>query len=91
MDRIPGFHLALHQLVAFLDLEEHAAFPEEDRLVLLVVILQAQRMTGVDVNELADVAVGLRPVQLVAPRLLYSYWFVHTFLFRNGRLTVWTV
>jgi hypothetical protein len=44
------------------------------------VVLEAERVTGVDVNELADVAVGLGPVQLVAPRFLDSIWFVHMFV-----------
>ena len=45
---------------------------EVDRLVLEVVILQAERVPGVDVQNLADVALGLRPMKLVAPRLLDS-------------------
>ena len=70
--RFARLHLALDQLVAFLDLEQHPAGPEEDRLVLLIVVLQAEGVAGVDVNQLADVAVGLGPVQLVAPGLLYT-------------------
>src|SRR5688500_10524046 len=73
---VPRLHLALHQFVPFLDLEQHASGPEEDRLVFLVVVLKAERVALVDVNELADVAVGLRPVQLVSPGFLYAGRFV---------------
>src|SRR5579864_7495293 len=41
-----------------------------DRLVFQVVILETQGVTGVHVDQLAHVAVGLRPVQLVPPRLV---------------------
>ena len=68
----PDLHLALDQRVAFADLEQQPPRPEEDRFVLLVVILKAEGVAGVDVNQLADVPIGLRPVQLVAPRLLHS-------------------
>ena len=34
-------------------------------------------MAGVDVNQLADVAIRLRPVQLVAPGLLHPRQFLH--------------
>ena len=73
----------------FLDLEQHPAGPEEDRLVLLVVVLQAEGVPGVDVNQLADVPVGLRPVQLVAPRLVHSchlFRHVSSFFSRALRL-----
>jgi hypothetical protein len=68
-------HLAPHQRLAFLNLEQQQAGLQVDRLVLQVVVLQAQRMAGVHVNELADVPVGLRPVQLVSPRLLDARHF----------------
>ena len=45
---------------------------QEDRLVLEVVVLQAQGVALVDVDDLAHVAIGLRPVELVAPGLLDS-------------------
>src|SRR5262249_20799595 len=64
---------ALSQLAAFFDLEEQPAAVEKDRLVLEVVVLQAERVAFVDVNQLADVAVGLRPVELVAPRFLHAW------------------
>src|SRR5207248_4115248 len=40
-----------------------------DRLVLLIVVLQRQHVPRLDVQDLADVAVGARPDQLVAPGL----------------------
>src|SRR5207248_2615747 len=39
------------------------------RLVLPLVVLHGERVAGVDVQDLARVAVGLRPDDLVAPRL----------------------
>src|SRR5262249_17774503 len=63
-------HLAPAQLSIHVRLEENSSRVQEDRLVLLVVVLQAQGVALVHVNELADVPVGLRPVELVAPRLL---------------------
>ena len=41
------------------------------RLVLAVVILQAQHVAGLDVQDLADVAIGAGPDQLVSPRLVH--------------------
>src|SRR5262245_24977608 len=43
-----------------------------DRFIFEVVVLQAERMTGVHMNQLADVAFRLRPMQLVAP------WFFNS-------------
>src|SRR6476646_10288535 len=62
-------HFMLLQLAVLLNREEQLARPQEDRLVLLVVVLQAQGVALVDVDDLADVAVGLRPVDLVTPGL----------------------
>src|SRR5436305_1986746 len=62
-------HLALLQPAPLVDLEQQLPRVQVDRLVLEVVILQAERVAGVHVNQLADVAIGLRPVELVAPRL----------------------
>ena len=42
----------------------------QDRLVLDQVPLERQPLAGLDDEDLADVAVGVRPDQLVAPRLL---------------------
>ena len=43
---------------------------DEDRLVLLHVVLQAELMTLVDVDELAQVPIGDRPAELVSPGLV---------------------
>src|SRR6266571_4818519 len=61
---------ALDQRVALLDPQHDLALQHVDRLVLLVVVLQTQDVAGLDVEDLADVAVGLRPDELVAPGLL---------------------
>src|SRR5688572_1752200 len=90
MDGVARFHLALHQFVPFLDLEQHTPGPQEDGLVLLVVVLQAQRMAGLDVNQLADVPVRLRPVQLVSPGFLYACRFMHALSFCCLYSVFWT-
>ena len=66
----PGPISVADQLAVDFALEQHLPRPHEDRLVLAVVVLQAERVALVDVDLLADVAVGARPPQLVAPRLL---------------------
>src|SRR5688572_11522418 len=43
-----------------------------DGLVLLVVVLQAQGVPGLDVQNLADVLLGLGPMELVSPRLVHT-------------------
>jgi hypothetical protein len=51
---------------------ENQLAPEHvHRLVLPIVVLEAQDVTGPDVEDLADVAVGPRPHQLVSPGLLH--------------------
>ena len=70
VDRVARPHFGADQLAVDFPLEQHLAGPHEDRLVLLVVVLQAQRMALVDVDLLADVAIGARPPHFVAPGLL---------------------
>src|SRR5262245_14732948 len=70
VDAGAGAELELLELAVFLNLEEQLPAVDEDRFVLQVVILQAERVPFVDVNQLADIPIGLRPVELVAPRLL---------------------
>src|SRR5207244_13343572 len=42
------------------------------RFILLVVLLQRPHVSGLDMGNLPHVAVGLRPDDLVSPRLFYS-------------------
>src|SRR6185436_7280747 len=70
VDALAGQHLALDERLAFLNFEQQLPRPEENRFVLHVVVLQAQRMAGLDVQYLPHIACGLRPVQLVTPRLV---------------------
>src|SRR5258708_13661733 len=51
----------------------HRAFGHQQRLVLLVVVLERQGFPLVDVNDLAQVAVRDREPQLVAPRLVHLH------------------
>src|ERR1700737_3015072 len=51
-------------------LETHHAGQHMDGLVLAQVVLEAEGVTLVDVQDLADVAVGVRPDELVSPGLL---------------------
>ena len=63
-------HFGADELAIDFPLEQDAARPHEDRLILLVVVLQAEGVTLVDVDLLADIAVGAGPPQLVSP------WFL---------------
>src|SRR5213592_4203208 len=62
-------HGPLDQRIALLDAQDDLAREHIDRFVLLVVVLQRQDVSGLDVEDLADVAVGSGPDQLVAPGL----------------------
>jgi hypothetical protein len=62
------------------DLKEHSAGRQVDRFILLIVVLKAERVAGVDVNHLADVALGLGPMQLITPGLIdFCHLFRHIF------------
>ena len=54
--RSPGSISRFDELAVFLDLEQQLARLQVDRLVLEVVVLQAERVAGIHVNQLADVA-----------------------------------
>src|SRR5881392_491004 len=69
VDRGSLRHGALDQRIALLDAQDDLAREHVDRFVLLVVVLQRQDVSGLDVEYLADVAVGSGPDQLVAPGL----------------------
>ena len=70
-ERLAGLEDPLAQLLAVAtELKAQRAFEEVDRLVLALVVLEAQRVALADVEDLADVTVGARPDQLVAPRLV---------------------
>ena len=58
--------------LAAIVLEPHRSGEEVDGLVLHAVVLQAQRVTRLDVEDFSYVAFRVRPDQLVAPRLLHS-------------------
>src|SRR5919109_1374553 len=62
--------LRVHRLPGIAHLELHAARVDEDRLVLLPVELKAEGLSGPDEEDLAAVALGRCPDELVPPRLL---------------------
>src|SRR6185437_6324705 len=72
VERRPLRHGPLDQRIALLDAEDDLAREHVDRFVLLVVVLQRQDVSRLDVQDLADVAVGPGPDQLVAPRFLHA-------------------
>src|SRR6266567_2870382 len=72
----PLRHGPLDQGIALLDPQDDLAREHVDRFVLLVVVLQRQDVSRLDVQDLADVAVGPGPDQLVPPRFLYTVWQV---------------
>src|SRR5204863_8330526 len=69
VERRPLGHGPLDQRVAPLNAQDDLARQHVNGFVLLVVILQRQDVSGLDVQDLADVAVGPGPDQLVAPGL----------------------
>src|SRR2546427_672121 len=70
MESRPLRHAFLDQRVALLEPQDDLARQHVDRFVLLVVVLERQYVPGLDVQDLADIAIGAGPDQLVAP------WFV---------------
>ena len=57
--------------------KEDFTIEDVNRLVLDLVILQAQRVAGLDVKDLANITVGLRPDELVSPRFVHAIWHIH--------------
>src|SRR5712691_725890 len=70
VERRPLRHGPLDQRIALLDAEDDLAREHVDRFILLVVVLQRQDVSRLDMQDLADVAVGPRPDQLVPPGLV---------------------
>src|SRR5262245_31698989 len=69
--RVAWSHLTFLQwAILRTNLEQHLPAVHVDRLVLPVVVLKAQRVSGVDVQHLPHIAIGFGPVELVTPRLL---------------------
>src|SRR5215831_10321361 len=48
-----------------------------DRLILEVVELQAEGVAFRDVNQLSHITIGLRPMELIAPRFLDARYIAH--------------
>ena len=70
-ERVAGRDLERLELAPDLaELEPRAPLLHEPRLVLDLVVLQAQRLAGADEEELADVVLGLGPDELPAPWLV---------------------
>src|SRR5439155_25881963 len=76
VERLALPHAALDQRVPLLQPEDDLAREHVDGLVLTVVVLETQHVAGLDVEDLAHVAIGPRPDQLVPPRLLDAIWDV---------------
>src|SRR5205814_962659 len=71
---VKGFTRArapLDQRLAMLDPQDDLAREDVDRLILLIVILQREHVARLDMQDLADVAIGLRPDELVSPGLVH--------------------
>src|SRR5882762_8254653 len=62
-------HRPLDQGIALLDSQDDLAREHVDRFILLIVVLERQHVSGLDVQDLADIAISPRPDQLVPPRL----------------------
>src|SRR6267378_5541480 len=76
VERLARREDAPFQSVTLPGLQLEPAGEEVDRLVLRAVVLQAERVAGADVEDLAHVALGVRPDQLVAPGLLDAHRLV---------------
>src|SRR5205823_2244518 len=77
VDAVALGHAQLAQrLLVSAELEVDGALDEQDALVLALVVLERERLAPVDVEDLAEVAVGDRPANLVAP------WLFHPALVR---------
>jgi len=75
MKHVARAHAEHSKLCPVAHLEVHFAALDQKCLVLLDVVLPRQLLSCSDVENLADVAVGLRPHELVAPRLVHaSHW-----------------
>src|SRR5687768_3868740 len=70
--RLPGREPPLLELGSRLGAKDELAAQHVHGLVLPIVILETQHMAGAHVEDLAHVAVGARPDQLVAPGLVHS-------------------
>src|SRR5207247_5022218 len=66
---LAGFHTALGELFDATGPQDDFARQHVNRLVLHIVVLEREHLAGFDVQDLADVAVGLGPDELVPPRL----------------------
>src|SRR5712691_11445296 len=76
VERLARREHAPFQRVTLARLQLEPAGEEVDRLVLGAVVLQAERVSRADVEDLADVPVGVRPDQLVTPGLLDAHGLV---------------
>ena len=59
----------MDQLVAFLDHQLVLALEQIQRFVLLLVVLQGQSLSSIDMQDLPRIFVGMGEDQLVAPGL----------------------
>src|ERR1035441_166154 len=63
--------VALHVAVVILELEVQGSGLEEYELILLNVVLQAERVALIDVDQFPQVTIGDRPAELEAPRFVH--------------------
>src|SRR5687768_10097538 len=68
---VAGPQLVAHQPGVSLDHQLAFAARQVERLVLALVVLERQRLTGLDVQDLARIEVGVGEDQLIAPGLLH--------------------
>jgi len=73
MERLLGAEHKSLTVVFVADFQDEFALEYEDRFVLYLVILKTECMTGVDVEEFSDVAVCVRPNDLVSPGFFYAF------------------
>src|SRR2546423_8005694 len=78
MNRRPCLGDEADGVLAVLQGQLHLRSPrlEVPGLVLVVVVLQAERAARLDEQDLSDVVVRMRPDELVAPGLLHAAWHI---------------
>jgi 23S rRNA pseudouridine2605 synthase len=88
MERFANAHSNHAPVLAIADFQIHLSRLDQKRLVFLPVILTGELVAGVNVKNLSDVPVGLRPNDLVAPGLVHASHPETVYAIRRGMATV---
>ncbi len=70
VDGLPDAQHREGGVITTTEVQEQGAVDDQDGFVFLVVVLEAEALSRVDVDDLARVVVGVAPEELVSPRLV---------------------